>query len=110
MIEYTGVDGIMIGRATLGNPWIFREIISYLETGKKLSKPSDNEKLEIIMEHIKLAVEEKGENVAVKEMRKHISAYTKNMSNSTVFRNSINKIDNIVELEQAIKQYFEILK
>lgn len=106
MIEYTGVDGIMIGRASLGNPWIFRDVISYLGTGKNGELPSNKEKLKIMMEHIELAVKEKGESIAIKEMRKHIAAYTKNLSNSTMFRNSINKIETRSELEKVINEYF----
>ena len=79
MFEYTGVDGIMIGRASFGNPWIFREVIHYLKTGEILDKPSKNEKLEMIKKHINLEVEEKTEEIAIKEMRKHLSWYIKNM-------------------------------
>lgn len=108
MFEKTGVDGIMIGRGSFGNPWIFREISYFLETGKILEKPSNEEKLNIIKEHIKLAVEEKGE-IAVKELRKHIAWYTKNLKNSSEFRNSINKIENETELVKTIEEYFKTL-
>lgn len=90
MFEKTGVDGIMIGRGALGNPWIFREIISYLETGKKSQKPSLAEKRQIMERHIKLAIDEKGEGVAINEIRKHISWYTKNLPNASEFRNKVN--------------------
>ena len=92
MFEYTGVDGIMIGRGSFGNPWIFRNIIYYLQNGEKLLEPTNQEKLEAMKKHIKLAVEEKGE-IAIKELRKHIAWYTKNMKNSSEFRNSINTIE-----------------
>ena len=105
MFEYTGVDGIMIGRGSFGNPWIFRNIIYYLQNGEKLSEPTNQEKLEVIKKHIKLAVEEKGE-IAIKELRKHISWYTKNMKNSSEFRNSINKIETEKELLLKIEEYF----
>ncbi len=105
MFEKTGVDGIMIGRGSFGNPWIFKEIKYFLETGKHIEIPSKEEKLEIIKEHIKLAVKEKGE-FAVKELRKHIAWYTKNMKNSSEFRNSINKIENESELLEKIEEYF----
>ena len=105
MFEYTGVDGIMIGRASLGNPWIFREIKHYLETGEELPLPSNKEKLEIMKEHIELAVEEKGE-IAIKEMRKHIAWYTKNLKNSSEFRGSINTIETKEELLAKIEEYF----
>ena len=105
MFEYTGVDGIMIGRGSFGNPWIFRNIIYYLQNGEKLSEPTNQEKLEVIKKHIKLAVEEKGE-IAIKELRKHIAWYTKNMKNSSEFRNSINKIEAEKELLIKIDEYF----
>ena len=69
MFEYTGVDGIMIGRGSFGNPWIFRNIIYYLQNGEKLLEPTNQEKLEAMKKHIKLAVEEKGE-IAIKELKK----------------------------------------
>ena len=108
MFEKTGVDGIMIGRGTFGNPWIFREIKYFLETGKKLAKPSNEEKLEVMKKHIDLAVEEKGE-VAIKELRKHIAWYTKNLKNSSEFRNSINKIETKEELLKTLDEYFKTL-
>ena len=109
MFETTGVDGIMIGRGSFGNPWIFRNIKYYLETGEKLPPPSNEEKLEVIKKHIKLAAEEKGEEVAVKELRKHISWYTKNLKNSSEFRAMMNKIESKDELEKSIEEYFKTL-
>ena len=109
MFETTGADGIMIGRGSFGNPWIFRNIKYYLETGEKLPPPSNEEKLEVIKNHIKLAVEEKGEEVAVKELRKHISWYTKNLKNSSEFRAMMNKIESKDELVKAIEEYFKTL-
>ena len=108
MFEKTGVDGIMIGRGAFGNPWIFREIKHYLSTGEKLSKTSIAEKLNTILKHIDLAVEEKGE-IAVKELRKHIAWYTKNLKNSSEFRNSINVIEDKKELTDKIQEYFKTL-
>ena len=108
MFEETNVDGIMIGRGAFGNPWIFREIIHYLETGEKLPKPTNEEKLEVIKKHIELAVKEKGE-IAVKELRKHIAWYTKNLKNSSEFRNKINTIEQEGELINYIDEYFKTL-
>lgn len=108
MFEKTGVDGIMIGRGSFGNPWIFREIKYYLETGEFLDKPKNTEKLEIIKEHINLAVEQKGE-IAIKELRKHIAWYTKNLKNSSEFRNKINTIEQEYELINYIDEYFKTI-
>ena len=110
MFEYTGVDGIMIGRGAIGNPWIFKQIQYYLETGNKLEKPSIEEKYNILKEHIELDIKEKGEKVALNEMRKHIACYTKNLKDSSSFRNEINHIDNKEELMSKIKEYFYSLK
>ena len=110
MFEYTGVDGIMIGRGTMGNPWIFEQIQHYLETGDKLPSPTNQEKYEILKEHIELDIRYKGEAVALNEMRKHIAWYTKNMPNSSSFRNYINKINTKDELISVIKEYFETIQ
>ena len=73
MFEKTGVDGIMIGRAALGNPWLFEKIIHYLKTGEKLLDRPLKEKLELIKRHLDLEVKEKGEYTAIREFRKHIA-------------------------------------
>ena len=108
MFQETGVDGIMIGRGSFGNPWIFKKISHFLSTGEKLSDPSNEEKLQIIKEHIDLAVQEKGE-IAVKELRKHIAWYTKNLKNSSEFRNSINHVETEEELIHMVEEYFKML-
>lgn len=104
MFQYTGVDGIMVGRAALGNPWIFKEIIE--GTNNDIS---NQEKLRVILKHIALEVEEKGELTAVREMRKHISWYIKNYKDASKFRDAVNRIDNRDELESCIKEYFNSL-
>ena len=91
MFEKTGVDGIMIGRGSFGNPWIFRNIKHFLITGEKLPSPTNSERLNIIKEHIDLAVEEKGE-IAIKELRKHIAWYTKNLKNNQSIRNKVKDV------------------
>ena len=108
MFEETNVDGIMIGRASMGNPWIFEEIISYLK-GEDERKIDKEEKLKTILKHIELEVEEKGENVGIKELRKHMSAYIKNMPDATTMRQKINSIDTRKELEETLKEYFETI-
>lgn len=109
MFEYTGVDGIMIGRGTFGNPWIFQKIIHFLQTSEKIPDISNEEKLKIIKEHIELAIKEKQEITAIREMRKHIAWYTKNLKNSSEFRNSINKIETKEELISKLDEYFKTL-
>ena len=106
MFEYTGIDGIMIGRGSFGRPWIFKEIITYLSTGNKIEEVTNEERLRVIKKHINLAVEEKGE-IAVKEFRKHMAWYTKSLKNSSEFRNSINKIESKQELINKVEEYFK---
>ena len=108
MFEYTGVDGIMIGRGTFGNPWIFAKIKHFLETGGKLPDASNEEKLRVIKEQIQLELENKPEVTAIREMRKHIAWYTKNMPNSSEFRCEINKIEDKDKLINIVEEYFII--
>lgn len=105
MFEKTGVDGIMIGRATLGNPWIFRDVINYL-SNKAKKEVTKKDKLEIIIKHINFAVEEKGESIAIKEMRKHISAYIKGLKEATKIREKVNEIETKQELISCLAEYF----
>ena len=109
MFEYTGVDGIMIGRGSMGNPWIFEQIKYYLETVIKLDRPTNEQKYQILKEHIELDIKEKGELVALNEMRKHIAWYTKNMQNSSAFRDKVNHINTKEELMETVKGYFSII-
>lgn len=105
MFEYTGVDGIMIGRGAFGNPWIFQKIQHFLKTGNYLKEPTNIEKLDIIEKHIELAIKQKGD-IAVKELRKHIAWYTKKLKKSSEFRAQINKIEKEDELKKVVKEYF----
>lgn len=106
MFEQTNVDGIMIGRASLGNPWIFREIISYLK-GEEVKEVTLNEKLDTMIKHIELEVEQKGENVGIKELRKHMCAYIKNLPNSASLRQKVNQIEKKDELISCLTEYFK---
>ena len=108
MIEYTNVDGVMIGRANLGNPWIIGNIINELN-GNVPSKISKEQKLNIIKEHLKLAIKEKGEYIAIREMRKHICWYIKNLKDSSSMREKINKIEEVDELVACLEEYFSII-
>ena len=109
MFESTGVDGIMCGRGTLGNPWLFKKIIYYLENGTKLEEVSNEEKLKIILEHLDLVIQEKGEYTAVREMRKHIAWYIKGQKDATKIRERINEIEDKDELRQVLIEYYQAL-
>ena len=106
MFEYTGVDGIMIGRASMGNPWIFKKIIHFLQTGEKLSEISNQEKLQTMIKHIELEVAQKGERVGIPELRKHLSCYIKNLPNASKIRVKINQINTKNELIGFLKECF----
>lgn len=106
MFKQTNCDGIMIGRGSLGNPWIFNNIINYLKTNKKLEHPSKKEMLDLIIEHIDMQALCKGEYVAVREMRKHISWYIKGLPDATKFRDKINREEDINMVKQMLIEYF----
>lgn len=107
MFEKTGVDGVMIGRAAIGNPWIFERVRYYLETGKKLPEVSIEEKLKIIKEHFLLEIKEKGEYTGIREFRKHLAYYTKNLPNSSVFRSKINMLDSKESILKELDDFFQ---
>ena len=106
MFEYTGVDGIMIGRGAIGNPWIFEKIRYFLENNKKMPQITNIEKYEVIKQHIELNIQEKGNLVGINEIRKHISAYTKNMPEASKFRDEINHITDVDILMKKIQEFF----
>ena len=106
MFEYTGVDGIMIGRGVLGRPWEINNIIQELKTGKIISDKTPKEKLEIIKEHIEFEIKEKGEYVGVREMRKHICWYLKTLPNSSQVRQVVNQLESKNEVIHTLEKYF----
>jgi tRNA-dihydrouridine synthase len=90
MLDETGVDGVMIGRAALGNPWMLYQTIQYLENGTLADEPSPREKIDVCMIHLDRLIKLKGENVAVREMRKHAAWYLKGMRGNGRVRDKIN--------------------
>lgn len=108
MLDETGCDGIMIGRACRGNPWIFREVIHYLKTGEELPPPTPSELRDTILRHAALQLEYKGEYTAVREMRKHISWYTTGLPHSAKLRGRINEIESMEELKECVCAVFEL--
>ncbi len=108
ILEETNCDGIMIGRATLGRPWILEQIRTYLETGK-VRKITSKEILETILEHIELEVKEKGEYTGIREMRKHICYYLKGLPRASNVRDTINHLESKKEVENILIEYFEKL-
>ena len=107
LLAQTGCDGIMIGRAVRGNPWIFREILHYLETGETMEKPSGKEVCDTILRHAKMELLQKGEYTAVREMRKHIAWYTIGYPHSAALRRKVNEIEEFSQLEETVRGIFQ---
>jgi len=107
VLEYTGADGVMIGRAAQGRPWIFREIEHYLATGRKLPAPLVSEIREVLLEHLQDLYAFYGRDRGVKIARKHISWYTKGLAGSASFRHRMNQIDTCAEQFDAVSRFFE---
>ena len=105
--EQTGCDGIMIGRAAQGNPWIFHEVTTYLETGEIPAKPTPEQVKDVIIRHADLQLKYKGEYTGVREMRKHLSWYTTGYPNSARFRQMINSMESMEELVKSVEEIFQ---
>ena len=91
MIEETGCDAVMIGRAALGNPFIFRETVELVEHGCRIPPPTIEERIAAAYQHLELACSFKGETVAIREMRKHLAWYTRGMRGAARIREVINQ-------------------
>ena len=93
MFEETGCDAVMVARGAQGNPWIFREISHYLETGERLPRPSIEEIRQMILRHTQMQIAFRGETAGMREMRKHIAWYTTGLPHSAALRNEVNQIE-----------------
>lgn len=107
MLDKTNCDAIMIGRGAQGNPWIFKRINHYMQTGEILPEPALEEKINTAIKHLDLAVKEHGEYIAVREMRKHIAWYLKGLRNSARIRDEINKIESHQEVVNRLNEYMQ---
>lgn len=106
-VEYRnryGVDGVMIGRASIGYPWIFREIKHYIATGEHLAPPGVEERVNAASEHLRMSVEWKGERLGVLEMRRHYANYFKGMKNFKPVRTALVEIDEYAELQAVLQR------
>ena len=104
MIEETGCDGVMVARGAKGNPWIFKRINRYLETGEVMPNPGMEEIRDMILRHGKMLAEYKGELTAMREMRGHMAWYTKGMPGSAALRNAINQVETFEGLAALIEE------
>ncbi len=106
LVKQTGCDGIMIGRAVRGNPFLFSEILSYFETGKIKERPTNEEVLNTILRHAKLQLQYKGEYLGVREMRKHVSWYSAGYPNSARLRAKVNEMETMEDLTKTVTELF----
>ena len=102
MLDTTGCDGLMIGRAAQGNPWIFQEILHYLETGELLPPPSMEERITTALKHLNLLVTHKGEHRGIQEGRKHMSWYFRGVIGGARLRDTINKASTLQEMQEIL--------
>ena len=104
MKEETGCDGSMVARGAKGNPWLFKRILHYLETGELLPPPTAEEVKRMIVRHGTLQTEFRGEEIAMREMRKHVAWYTAGFPHSSALRNDINQVETLEELERLVDE------
>lgn len=111
MIEQTGCDGVMIGRAARGNPWIFRSVAEYLKNAGEQEKPADQqvedrpsieELTQMILRHAAMLIEAKGMYTGIREMRKHVAWYTAGYAHSAELRRRVNAVENFKELQEVL--------
>ena len=107
MQEQTGCDGFMIGRGAQGNPWIFRQVLHYFETGEHLAKPDFDEVAKMMLRHARMMLEFKGEYTGIREIRKHGAWYTAGYKNSAKLRVMINEVETYNELESLLYKVCE---
>lgn len=109
MLDYTKVDGIMIGRAALGNPWIFNEINHYLKTGETLDRPTLEEIKNVLIEHYEKLIKIKGEHLANLEIRSIGTHYFKGLPNAKETKVKLSRVNGREEFYEIVNNYFELL-
>jgi tRNA-dihydrouridine synthase B len=106
LMEQTGCDGVMVGRAVRGNPWIFNEIKMYLQTGEKIASPEAAQVKEMILRHARLQLKYKGEYVGIREMRKHVAWYVTGFPYAARFRQKVNEMETFDDLLKGVEAIF----
>ena len=104
MLKETGCDGVMIGRAAQGNPWIFRQVKDYLEKGIVTPGPSIDEVADMLIRHCQMLVETKGEFTAVREMRKHFAWYTAGIKHAAALRHEVNQVTKQEQFNEFVER------
>ncbi|MDF2591345.1 MAG: TIM-barrel protein nifR3 family [Clostridia bacterium] len=110
MLETTGCDAVMIARGAEGNPWIFKSVIEYLRSGILLPEPSYEEKIEMALYHLEQTILLKGENIGIKEMRKHIAWYIKGLPGSAIIKTEVFKLDKEEDVKKMLHSYLLDIK
>ena len=110
MLDETGCDGVMIGRAALGNPWMLYRTIRYLSTGELLPEPTPREKIEIALLHMDRLIALRGEEVAVREMRKHASWYLRGMRGAARVKDRVNEQVDRDGMARVLTEFVEELE
>ncbi|MGM0436244.1 MAG: tRNA dihydrouridine synthase DusB [Bacillota bacterium] len=110
MLEETGVDAVMVGRALQGNPWLIREIHTYLKDGHHIKAPTLEERLDMIKRHAELLIREKGNKVALLEMRSHAAWYLKGIKHAAMFRRELSRVDSLKSLKKTLNELNDMSK
>ena len=105
MLDYTGCDAIMVGRGAQGNPWVFKRIRHYLDTGEIIPEPGIEEKVSMMIRHMQMLIDLKGEHTGICEMRKHIAWYLKGLHNSAVIKEKVFRMDSRQDIVQLLEDY-----
>ncbi len=106
ILEVTGADGVMVGRAAQGNPWIFKQLTHYWQTGEMLLGPTMRERAEVIIRHLDLLLKYKGDYVGPREMRKHATWYTRGITHGAVLRDRFNKAESRQDFLDILEEFF----
>ena len=109
MLEETGCDAIMIGRAALGNPWLIKQVVESLEHGTDIPEPTYKEKIAWCLTHAKRLMTIEPERIAMSQMRGHAPWYIKGLKNSSAVKNELSKVNTYEELEKILKDYEQFL-
>lgn len=110
MIDQTNCDGVMVGRAALGNPWLMKQMVEYLETGAYDAYVSNEEKLQVALAHLDSLIELKGDKIATLEMRSHMAWYVKGMKGSVTFKKEVQTAKTPEEMQKIVREYQKWLK
>ena len=110
MMDQTGCDAVLIARAAQGNPWIFKRVTHYLETGEILPEPTLEERIPVILRHAEMLLAHKGDYIGIREMRSHLAAYVKGLHGATEFRRRSTKVESLDDIKYLLEALQEELK